>query len=353
MARIAPYAELFKDPKGPGDIRPTAAKIVEDQGLVDSPEWKGRVVLITGCSPGGLGPETAKAIRLTGADIYITNRDINKGKQVAEELLANGKQAGKVEVLEMDLSSLGSIRAAAQEFLRRSGNKLNILINNAARPRMDLRFSSARTIWVCTSYSSSKHFKTAATNYPPGHFYLFHLVKDALLASATPTFCSRVVSVSSAAHRNTTINLDDLNWEKREYLTLKAYGQSKLANVHFTNELDRRFSAQHLRANSLHPGGILTPLARYLPHERSEGLKDVPEVYRLLMTPAQGAATSTWAAVARELEDRGGMYLDECAEAVQVVPEPYHLPGYGPQAFNPPTEKKLWEISSELVGIKE
>jgi NAD(P)-dependent dehydrogenase (short-subunit alcohol dehydrogenase family) len=137
------------------------------------------------------------------------------------------------------------------------------------------------------------------------------------------------------------MNLDDLNWEKREYLTLKAYGQSKLANVYFTNELDRQFSAQHLRANSLHPGGILTPLARYLPHERSAGLKDIPEVYCWLMTPAQGAATSTWAVVARELEDRGGMYLDKCAEAVQVVPEPYHLPGYGPQAFDPPTEKKL------------
>ncbi|KAI1346932.1 NAD(P)-binding protein [Xylaria sp. FL0043] len=329
MPRIAPYAELFKDPRGPGDIRPTATKIVEDQGLADSPEWKGRVVLITGCSPGGgLGPETARAIRLTGADVYITNRDINKGKQVAAELLADGKQAGKVEVLEMDLSSLRSIRAAAQEFLRRRV--------------------------MAPPYSKTEDgFEIQFGTNHLGHFYLFHQVKDALLASATPTFCSRVISVSSAAHRNATINLDDLNWEKREYLPLKAYGQSKLANVYFTNELDRRFSAQHLRANSLHPGGILTPLARYLPYERSEGLKDIPEIYRWLMTPAQGAATSTWAAVARELEDRGGMYLDECAEAVQVEPEPYHLPGYGPQAFDPPMEKKLWEASSELVGIKE
>ncbi|KAI0467424.1 NAD(P)-binding protein [Xylaria cf. heliscus] len=341
MPRIAPYAELFTDPKGPGDIRPTAAKIVEDQGLVNSPDWKGRVVLITGCSPGGgLGPETAKAIRLTGADIYITNRDINKGKQVAEELLADGKQAGKVEVLEMNLSSLASIRAAAQEFLRKSGNKLNVLINNAGV--------------MAPPYSKTEDgFEIQLGTNHLGHFYLFHQLKDALLASATPTFCSRVIAVSSAAHRNTTINFDDLNWEKREYLPLKAYGQSKLANVYFTSELDRRFAAQHLRANSLHPGGILTPLARYLPYERSEGLKDVPEVYRLLMTPEQGAATSTWAALARELEGRGGMYLDECAEAVQVVPEPYHLPGYGPQAFDPALEKKLWEVSSELVGIQE
>ncbi|KAI0201472.1 NAD(P)-binding protein [Astrocystis sublimbata] len=340
MSRIAPYAELFKDPKGPGDDRPTAAQIVADQGLIDSPEWKGRVVLITGCSPGGLGPEAAKAIRLTGADIYITNRNINKGKQVAQELLADGKQAGKVEVLEMDLSSLGSIRAAAQEFLRMSGNKLNVLINNAGV--------------MAPPYSKTEDgFEIQFGTNHLGHFYLFNLLKDALLASATPTFCSRVISVSSSAHRNTTMQLDDLNWEKRSYLAMKAYGQSKLANVHFANELDRRFSAQHLRANSMHPGGILTPLARHLPLEHSEGLKDIPEVYRWLMTPAQGAATSTWAAVTRELENRGGMYLDECAEAVQVEPEPYYLPGYGPQAMDPATEKGLWEASCELVGIKE
>src|SRR4051794_38450266 len=107
MTRLAPYAEKFRleKLKGPGDARPTAVQIVQDQGLVDSPEWVGRVVLITGCSPGGLGPEVARAIRLTGADIYITSRDLVKGKQVVDELLADGKP-GKVEVIQMELSSL-------------------------------------------------------------------------------------------------------------------------------------------------------------------------------------------------------------------------------------------------------
>lgn len=110
MARIAPYAEVHKleNLKGPGDARPTAAQIIEHQGLVGGPAWRGRVVLITGCSPGGLGPETAKAIRLTGANIYITSRDISKGKQVADELLADGKPR-KVEVIQMDLGSLDSV----------------------------------------------------------------------------------------------------------------------------------------------------------------------------------------------------------------------------------------------------
>jgi NAD(P)-dependent dehydrogenase (short-subunit alcohol dehydrogenase family) len=134
MTRLAPYAEKFRleNLKGPGDARPTAVQIVQDQGLVDSPEWVGRVVLITGCSPGGLGPEVARAIRLTGADIYITSRDLVKGKQVVDELLADGKP-GKVEVIQMELSSLESVRTAAAEFLRKSGNKLNVLINNAGK----------------------------------------------------------------------------------------------------------------------------------------------------------------------------------------------------------------------------
>lgn len=134
MARLAPYLEQHKTEslKGPGDSRPTAAQIIKDQGLIASPEWSGRVILITGCSPGGLGADTAKALHLTGADVYITVRDVAKGKQVADEILADGKP-GKVSVIKMDLGSLASIRAGAEEFLRQSGGKLNILINNAGK----------------------------------------------------------------------------------------------------------------------------------------------------------------------------------------------------------------------------
>lgn len=95
-------------------------------------ERGGGVVLITGCSPDGLGPEVARAIRLTGADVFITARDIAKGKQVAQELLSDGKP-GKVEVIQIDLGSLGSVRGGAQKFLPKSGNKLNVLINNAGK----------------------------------------------------------------------------------------------------------------------------------------------------------------------------------------------------------------------------
>jgi NADP-dependent 3-hydroxy acid dehydrogenase YdfG len=132
MTILAPYAEQHKAPQGPGDARPTATQIIEDQGLVANPAWAGRVVLITGCSPGGLGAETAKAIHLTGANVFITARDVAKGKQVAEKILADGKP-GKVEVIEMDFDSLQSIRIGAEEFLRKSSNKVNIVINNAGK----------------------------------------------------------------------------------------------------------------------------------------------------------------------------------------------------------------------------
>lgn len=132
MARVAPYYEQHKleNLQGPGDSRPTAAQIIKYQGLTDSPEWAGRVVLVTGVSPGGLGLETAKAIHLTGADVYITTRNLAKGEEVAEEIRGDGK-SGKVDVIQLELDSLDSVRTAAAEFLRKSGNKLNILINNA------------------------------------------------------------------------------------------------------------------------------------------------------------------------------------------------------------------------------
>lgn len=129
MVRLAPYAEVHKAPQGPGDDRPTATKIIEDQGLHEGNAWSGRTVLITGCSPESLGEEVAKAIHLTGADIFITVRDVAVGNAVAKNILADGKP-GKVEVITMELDSLKSVEAAAAAFLAKS-DRLHVLINNA------------------------------------------------------------------------------------------------------------------------------------------------------------------------------------------------------------------------------
>ncbi|KAI1423860.1 short chain dehydrogenase [Xylaria sp. FL1777] len=341
MARIAPYAELYKHEilKGPGDARPTASRIVEDQGLVADPAWSGRVVLITGCSPGGLGPETARGMRLTGADVYITARELSKAKQVADELLADGKP-GKVEPIQLDLASLDSVRAAAKEFLQKSGNKLNILITNAG-------------VMGCPKGKTVDGFETQFGTNHLGHFLLFQLVKDAMISSASPSFNSRVISVSSGAHRKGEINFDDLNFEHTEYTPMQGYRNSKLANLLFANELDRRYKSQNLRGLSIHPGGIITPLARHLP-TTADILAD-PLISVFLQNAAQGAATTVWGAVAKEWEGKGGVYLDECAEGWLNVPDEafYYHGGYAPRAFDPPTEKKLWEVSLKLVGLSE
>ena len=126
MAQLNPYAEPHRNPQGPGDARPTAAQVVQDQNL----DWTGKVVLITGCSPGGLGPETAKAIHLTRADVFITSRSASKGREIADEILTDGRP-GKVEVVEMELGSFSSIRTGAEDFSSKAGGKLNVLITNA------------------------------------------------------------------------------------------------------------------------------------------------------------------------------------------------------------------------------
>lgn len=100
------------------------------------------------------------------------------------------------------------------------------------------------------------------------------------------------------------------------------------------------------------PGGIRTPLQRHVP-ELMEALND-PEIAKWMKTPEQGAATSVWAAVAKELEGKGGKYLDDVAEAEKVAPEGWAArPGYAPSAYDPPTEKRLWTESLKLVGLED
>lgn len=200
---------------------------------------------------------------------------------------------------------------------------------------------------ICSSFT-----QRAPPNRWLGHFYLFHLVKDALLSSASSSFKSRIVSLSSSAHRSATVNFDDLNFENTDYNPHIAYCQSKLLNVLFSNELDRRYKSQNVQALTVHPGGIITPLARYLPGTKE--IEDHPEISKTLKSPAQGAATTVWAAVSKELEGKGGIYLDEVAEAEFASPEvPYYLGGYSALAFDPLTEKKLWTESLKLTGLEK
>ena len=122
-----PYAAEFANPKGPGDSRPTALQIIRDNDLLN--KWTGKVALVTGATS-GLGVETARALYATGADVFITARDVKKGQDVVDAILKSSEGQGKLEIIEMDMNSLDSVKKAAKAFLAQS-NKLNILVNNA------------------------------------------------------------------------------------------------------------------------------------------------------------------------------------------------------------------------------
>ena len=122
-----PYAELYANSKGPGDARPTAIQIIRDNDLFN--EWTDRVVLVTGATS-GLGVETARALHATGADVFITARDTRKAQDIIDNIKKSSQGSGKLEIIEVDMNSLDSVKKAAQAFLTKS-SKLNILVNNA------------------------------------------------------------------------------------------------------------------------------------------------------------------------------------------------------------------------------
>ncbi|KAJ5588116.1 hypothetical protein N7537_010794 [Penicillium hordei] len=324
------YAASHEAPNGPGDSRPTALQIIEDEGLEG--KFADKVFLITGCSS-GIGIETARALSKTGARIFVTARDTQKAKAALGDLL----ESNQVQLLVLDLSSLASIRACAAEFLSQS-QKLHVLIMNAGV----MATPESRTVDGFEMQLGVNHL---------AHFLLFHLLKPTLLGSSTPNFPSRVVFVSSSGHRMSTVHLENLDLDG-EYEPWKAYGQSKTAMIWTANEVERRYGSSGLHAFSLHPGGIATGLQQHLPKEVMEGWAKDESFARIWKSPEQGAATTVWAAVAKVLHGKGGKFLEDCQIAGPHIPETGLLGlGYAPWAYDEQKEAELWERSSELVGL--
>jgi len=295
------------------------------------------LVLITGCSS-GIGIETARALKATGAHVFATARNPSKG----EKALASDLEPGKLDLMPLDLNSLASVRSFAKVFLEKTNNKLNILINNAG-------------IMAVPEGKTEDGFELQFGTNHLAHFLLFQLLKPALLASASPDFQSRVVAVSSMGHRYSSINFDNIMLEGGAYDPNHAYGHSKTANIYFANEIERRYGPRGLHAYSLHPGGIWTGLQDHL-EDMQEMKTNPPEAIRKYMkSPAQGAATTVWAAVAKCWEGReGGKYLENCT-VVPVLGDSFQLLDIGaaPWAYNEENEKKLWKMSNKFVGLSE
>jgi len=211
-----------------------------------------------------------------------------------------------------------------------------------------------------------------------GHFALFMALLPALKAAAAKTGKkSRVVSLASSAHDISDVLLDDYNFEKTPYNSWQAYGQSKSANVLFAVGVTDRYAAEGVVANALHPGAINTGLQKHMAGGELERLlelfaasEDAPMVWK---TVEQGSATSVWAAVAPELEGKGGLYLEDCQIAkpktdeevafiekkvkayisgAEIPKGAINMKGYSPYVLNKATADKLWDISLKLTQKK-
>jgi NAD(P)-dependent dehydrogenase (short-subunit alcohol dehydrogenase family) len=284
---------------------------------------------VTGGS-GGLGAETARALASKGARVVITARDVAKGEEVAEGIRKSTGNAG-VEVEELELGSLASVRAFGDRFLARH-DALQILVNNAG-------------VMACPFARTKDGFELQFGTNHLGHFLLTGLVAPALLGGAP----ARVVSVSSRGHQQSPVVFDDIQFERRPYNKWLAYGQAKTANILFAVELDRRLGPRGVHANAIHPGVIPTGLARHLVPEDYELLrKRQPGGQMKLKTVESGAATSVYAATAPELEGRGGLYLEDCGVA-EVDDTENAAGGVRSYALDADAARRLWSISEELV----
>jgi NAD(P)-dependent dehydrogenase (short-subunit alcohol dehydrogenase family)/DNA-binding transcriptional MerR regulator len=295
----------------------------------------GKTALVTGANS-GLGLETTRALLTAKAEVILAVRDTMKGEQVAQALRTTTGNA-RAHVLSLDLGSLAGVRQAAEEFQTR-WSRLDILINNAGIMAVPQNY---------TPDGFEMHF---GTNHL-GHFLLTLLLLPALKAAAP----SRVVVLSSSAHRRSDICFDDLQYRSRPYDKWEAYGQSKTANALFAVGLTRHCSNQGITANAVNPGATHTGLQQHFSQEDLQTQGWVDEKGKWVQrwkSPEQGAATSLWAAVGQELEGIGGRYLEDCQEATALDPkEPYPGHGYLPYALDPDHAEQLWTLSQGLVGL--
>lgn len=300
----------------------TTNEVLEGIDLTD------KVALVTG-GTSGLGVETARALASKGAQVIITGRNMPKAHKVAEEIKAETGQEVATEELELD--SFESIRAFSERVTKQYPN-LNILVNNAGVMAAPHQTTQDGVEWQF------------GTNHL-GHFLMTNLVMPSLL-NGTP---ARIVNLSSARHQSAPVDFDDVNFEQRDYDRWIAYGQSKTANVLFTVGLEKRLADQGVHAYAVHPGVIMTELARHMAQEEIDVLAKQLSNANMTKTAQGGSATSVYAATAPELANKGGIYLSDCQEA-EVNDEEQSQIVVRSYALSPDGAEKLWSLSEQMVG---
>ena len=316
-----------------------ATSTTED--VLSGVDLRGKRILVTGVSA-GLGVETARSLAAHGAQVVGAARDLAKAEnttaQVRKDAAAN---SGSFELVGLDLADLKSVRACADELLKKK-EPFDVVIANAG-------------VMATPLGHTADGFETQFGTNHLGHFVLVNRIARLIRAGG------RLINLSSSGHRYSNVDLQDPSFEHTPYDPFVAYGRSKTANILFAVAFDKRQRSHGVRAAAVHPGGIRTELARHVDSTRIE--KIVEEINQQLAaqgkgpfqwkTIAQGAATSVWAAVVAAADEIGGRYCENC-HVGHIVPDHVTITaiseGVRAYALDENNAEALWKKSEELVG---
>ncbi|MBV8139176.1 MAG: SDR family NAD(P)-dependent oxidoreductase [Deltaproteobacteria bacterium] len=305
--------------------------------VLEGVNLSGKRVLVTGVSA-GLGVETVRSLAAHGASVVGTARDLDKARRALAPVFPQAAHGATIDLVEMDLASLKSVRKAASEVLA-AGKRFDLIVANAG-------------VMACPRGKTADGFETQFGTNHLGHFVFV----NPLVALLNPG--ARIVSLSSAGHRICDVDLEDPNFERTEYQPFTGYGRSKTANILFAVALDRRLKARGIRATALHPGGIQTELGRHLTPELIEQMQarwragnPGGQVTMRFKTVPQGAATTVWSGCVASAEAVGGRYCEDCHVA-EVNDQEAPRIGVKSYAVDPDRAEALWSKSEEMVGEK-
>src|SRR6266436_4922248 len=304
----------------------TADEVLEGINL------SGKRVLVTGVSA-GLGVETARSIVAHGGTVVGTARDLSKARHALTQA-----SNPAVDLVEMDLASLASVRKAADELLARA-KPFDVIIANAG-------------VMACPQGKTQDGFETQFGTNHLGHFVFVNRLVPLLKSGA------RVVTLSSAGHQISDVDLQDPNFEHSPYQAFAAYGRSKTANILYAVALDSRLKGRGVRATSIHPGGIQTELGRHLTPEliaqmmerinKAAAASGQGTGFRFKTVP-QGSATSVWSGFVASPDAVGAHYCEDC-HVCEVNDDANSRVGVRSYALNLDRANALWRKSEEMVN---
>jgi NAD(P)-dependent dehydrogenase (short-subunit alcohol dehydrogenase family) len=287
------------------------------------PDQKGRVSIVTGSSS-GIGYETARVLADKNATVIIAVRNLEKGNAAADKIRVEKEDTG-VKVMELDLANLESVRSFAVKF-KEDFDRLDLLINNAG-------------VMMPPHSRTADGFELQFGTNHLGHFALTGFLLEHILKTEN----SRIVTVSSTGHKSGKLDFDDLNWEKRKYKKMKTYADSKIANIYFTFELQRKLEEAGSKtiAVASHPGWTATELQRHV------GLLNF--LNRFFSQSIDMGALPTLLA-ATDAEVKGGDYFGPSGwQEMKGYPRKVKS---NELSQDPDIAKKLWTISEGLTGVR-